>query len=161
MWPTRHERQKGAVGSTTTRPGRSSASSPPPPTTPLTRRTSRRATPSMKGSTSTASSPASSLRDRSSRTVTLSAAIETLPDLFDRTFTCTGSLQVGDELVTCPMAHGEMDIYSAYTQSCNGVLCPAGQRAGGRRPLPLYPAGRPHRQLPGQRPADGGRELPL
>ena len=64
------------------------------------------------------------------KTVTLSAAIETLPDLFDRTFTCTGSLQMGDELVTCPVAHGAMDIYSAYTQSCNGVFAQLANELG-------------------------------
>ena len=56
------------------------------------------------------------------KTVTLSAAIEKLPDLFARTFTCTGSTLVGGEAVTCPSAHGEMDIYSAYSNSCNGVF---------------------------------------
>lgn len=64
------------------------------------------------------------------KTVTLAAAIETLPDLFNRTFTCTGSLRVGDELVTCPAAHGEMDIYSAYTQSCNGVFAQLANELG-------------------------------
>ena len=56
------------------------------------------------------------------KTVTLAAAIETLPDLFGRTFTCTGSCQVGDDVVTCPSAHGEMDIAGAYAKSCNGVF---------------------------------------
>lgn len=37
-------------------------------------------------------------------------------------FTCTGSTLVGGEAVTCPSAHGEMDIYSAYSNSCNGVF---------------------------------------
>lgn len=56
------------------------------------------------------------------KTVTLTAAIEKLPDLFQRTFTCTGSTLVGDGMVTCPKAHGEMDIYGALSQSCNGVF---------------------------------------
>ena len=56
------------------------------------------------------------------KTVTLAAAIENLPDLFDRTWTCTGSTQVGDGAVTCPRAHGELDIYSALSSSCNGVF---------------------------------------
>lgn len=54
--------------------------------------------------------------------VTLTAAIEKLPDLFDRTWTCTGSTDVGGEAITCPRAHGELDIYSALAQSCNGVF---------------------------------------
>ena len=56
------------------------------------------------------------------KTVTLAAAIENIPDLFSRTFTCTGSCQVGDDVVTCPSAHGEMDIYGAFPKSCNGVF---------------------------------------
>ena len=56
------------------------------------------------------------------KTVTLAAAIENIPDRFSRTFTCTGSCQVGDDVVTCPSAHGEMDIYGAFSKSCNGVF---------------------------------------
>lgn len=56
------------------------------------------------------------------KTVTLTAAIEEIPDLFSRTFTCTGSTQVGGEVITCPRAHGEMDIYGAFANSCNGVF---------------------------------------
>ena len=56
------------------------------------------------------------------KTVVLSAAIENLPDLFDRTWTCTGSVTVGEGPVTCPHAHGEQDIYAALSHSCNGVF---------------------------------------
>ena len=56
------------------------------------------------------------------KTVVLSAAIERMPDLFDRTWTCTGSTQVGDGAITCPRAHGEQDISSALANSCNGVF---------------------------------------
>ena len=56
------------------------------------------------------------------KTVTLTAAIENLPDLFQRTFTCTGSTTVGGEAVTCPYAHGTMDIGGAFASSCNGVF---------------------------------------
>ncbi len=56
------------------------------------------------------------------KTITLTAAIEKLPGLFERSFTCTGSTQVGDGTITCPHAHGEMDIYGAFANSCNGVF---------------------------------------
>ena len=56
------------------------------------------------------------------KTVTLTAAIENLPDLFGRTFTCTGSTVVGGETITCPSAHGTMDIGGAFANSCNGVF---------------------------------------
>ena len=56
------------------------------------------------------------------KTVTLAAAVEHMPDLMSRTFTCTGSTLVGGEAVTCPGAHGELDIYGALASSCNGVF---------------------------------------
>ena len=56
------------------------------------------------------------------KTVTLAAAIENIPDLFDRRWTCTGSTDVGGEAITCPHVHGEMDIYDALANSCNGVF---------------------------------------
>lgn len=56
------------------------------------------------------------------KTVTLAAAIENIPDLFDRRWTCTGSTEVGGEAITCPRVHGEMDIYDALANSCNGVF---------------------------------------
>ena len=56
------------------------------------------------------------------KTVTMAAAIENIPDLFDRRWTCTGSTDVGGEAITCPHVHGEMDIYDALANSCNGVF---------------------------------------
>ncbi|MBU5434338.1 penicillin-binding transpeptidase domain-containing protein [Pseudoflavonifractor sp. MSJ-37] len=56
------------------------------------------------------------------KTVTLAAAIEHIPDLFQRRFTCTGSTDVGGEPIACPRAHGDMDIYGALANSCNGVF---------------------------------------
>lgn len=54
--------------------------------------------------------------------VTLNAAIENIPDLFERTWTCTGSTTVGGIEITCPHAHGKLDIQSAFANSCNGVF---------------------------------------
>ena len=56
------------------------------------------------------------------KTVTLAAAIENIGELYERTWTCTGSTTVGDGTVTCPHAHGEQDIYAALSNSCNGVF---------------------------------------
>ncbi len=56
------------------------------------------------------------------KTVTLAAALEKLPGVEGRTWTCTGSTQVGDEAITCPKAHGELDLAGALSQSCNGVF---------------------------------------
>jgi peptidoglycan glycosyltransferase len=65
------------------------------------------------------------------KTVTLAAALEQLPDLKERTYTCTGSVQVGDDVVTCPYAHGELDIEEALSCSCNGVFAQLAVELGG------------------------------
>ena len=54
--------------------------------------------------------------------MTLNAAIENIPDLFQRKWNCTGSVEIGGDTVTCPYAHGEQDIESALANSCNGVF---------------------------------------
>ncbi|MCI7126111.1 MAG: penicillin-binding protein [Agathobaculum sp.] len=56
------------------------------------------------------------------KVVTLSAAIENIPDLYARSWHCTGSVEIGGDAVTCPFAHGEMDIEDALANSCNGVF---------------------------------------
>ncbi|MDO4316400.1 MAG: penicillin-binding transpeptidase domain-containing protein [Oscillospiraceae bacterium] len=53
------------------------------------------------------------------KTVTLAAALEELPDLFDRTWTCAGSVQIGGETVVCSGTHGEQHIGDAFANSCN------------------------------------------
>lgn len=56
------------------------------------------------------------------KVVTLNAAIENIPDLFSRTWSCIGSTEIGGDVVTCPYAHGELDIEDALAVSCNGVF---------------------------------------
>lgn len=56
------------------------------------------------------------------KTVTLSAALEHLPDLEERTWTCTGETVLSDGTVTCTEAHGEQNIWDAYANSCNMVF---------------------------------------
>lgn len=65
------------------------------------------------------------------KVITTAAAIENIDDLFTRTFSCTGSITIGDETITCPSAHGEMDIYSAFANSCNGVYAQLSTELGG------------------------------
>lgn len=65
------------------------------------------------------------------KTVTLTAALENLPDLKDRTFTCTGETTVGGTVITCPKPHGKMDIKSAFANSCNGVFGALAAELGG------------------------------
>lgn len=56
------------------------------------------------------------------KVVTLNAAIENIPDLFTRRWNCTGSIEIGGDVVTCPYEHGEMNIEDALANSCNGVF---------------------------------------
>ncbi len=65
------------------------------------------------------------------KVVTLNAAIENIPDLFSRTWNCTGSVEIGSDVVTCPYEHGEMDIEDALANSCNGVFGQLAVELGG------------------------------
>ena len=54
--------------------------------------------------------------------VTLAAAIDNKDDIYDWTYECTGELQLGDDVITCPNAHGTVDIARALSVSCNCAL---------------------------------------
>lgn len=56
------------------------------------------------------------------KVVTTAAALEQLPGVEERTFTCDGSVTIGDQVITCPYAHGEMDLSDAFARSCNGCM---------------------------------------
>ncbi len=56
------------------------------------------------------------------KTVVLAAALETLPDLQDRTWDCAGSVQIGEETIVCSGVHGEQDIAAAFANSCNAAF---------------------------------------
>ncbi|MBQ7703322.1 MAG: penicillin-binding protein [Firmicutes bacterium] len=60
------------------------------------------------------------------KVVTACAAIENVDGLADRTFTCTGSVTIDGNNVTCPKNHGEVDFAGALASSCN---CYFGQLA--------------------------------
>lgn len=53
------------------------------------------------------------------KTVTLAAALEEIKDLDSRTWTCTGSVQIGEETIVCSGTHGEQTIGDAFANSCN------------------------------------------
>lgn len=53
------------------------------------------------------------------KTVTLAAALENIPDVGQRTWTCAGSVQVGEETIVCSGTHGEQHIGDAFANSCN------------------------------------------
>ena len=51
--------------------------------------------------------------------VTTAAALECVPDILDKTFTCTGSYEYGVDKVTCERAHGKQSLKNALANSCN------------------------------------------
>lgn len=54
--------------------------------------------------------------------ITAAAAIDNLPDIYQRTFECSGSTQVGGTTVTCTKAHGTLTFEEALNVSCNGAF---------------------------------------
>lgn len=55
------------------------------------------------------------------KVVTLAAALKSIPDVMNRTFTCTGAFQVGDIIITDAnnVSHGEIGLQKALSVSCN------------------------------------------
>lgn len=54
--------------------------------------------------------------------VTSAAAMENMPDLYTRTWNCTGTKEIGGNTVTCTETHGEIDYKTAMSHSCNIVF---------------------------------------
>lgn len=51
--------------------------------------------------------------------VTLAAALETIPDIQNRTFICTGSCEFGVDAITCEDPHWDQTLQQAFRNSCN------------------------------------------
>ena len=64
------------------------------------------------------------------KTVTLAAALEELPNAEARTWTCTGSVDIGGETIVCSGVHGEQDLRSAFANSCNVAFAEIAQELG-------------------------------
>ena len=64
------------------------------------------------------------------KTVTLTAALENLPDAESRTWNCTGSVQIGDETITCSGVHGEQTLKEAFAHSCNVAFAQIAEELG-------------------------------
>ena len=71
--------------------------------------------------------------------VTTAAALECVPDIESRTFTCTGSYEYGTEAVTCERAHGTLDLKGALAHSCNCSFAQIAQLVG-RKNMEKYVA---------------------
>lgn len=63
--------------------------------------------------------------------VTLSAALDSVPDILDHTFTCTGVYEMEGGEVTCERAHGEQDLETAFANSCNCAFAQVMELLGG------------------------------
>lgn len=50
---------------------------------------------------------------------TTAAALDSVPGIEDKTFTCTGKVEYGTEAVTCEKAHGTQTLKQALANSCN------------------------------------------
>ena len=53
------------------------------------------------------------------KVVTTAAALESVPDILEQTFTCTGSYAYGNDKVTCEKTHGKQSLKTALANSCN------------------------------------------
>ncbi|PKM74074.1 MAG: penicillin-binding protein [Firmicutes bacterium HGW-Firmicutes-16] len=62
--------------------------------------------------------------------ITLSAAIENIPDLYTRTFTCAGGVSLGSDFVKCTGVHGQQTIEQALANSCNSAFSEISQELG-------------------------------
>lgn len=63
--------------------------------------------------------------------ITTAAALENIPDILDRSFTCTGSITIDGETITCPSHHGDMDFYGIFANSCNCAYAQLAAELGG------------------------------
>jgi len=62
--------------------------------------------------------------------VTTAAALDSVPGIESRTFTCYGSYEYGKEAVTCETAHGTMDLKGALANSCNCAFAQIAELVG-------------------------------
>lgn len=63
--------------------------------------------------------------------VTAAAALETIPDILGRSYTCTGVLEFGEDRVTCERAHGTLTFKEAFARSCNCAFARIANQVGG------------------------------
>lgn len=66
------------------------------------------------------------------KTVTAAAALEQLEDCRTRTWSCAGSVQLGDETIVCSGVHGEETLEQALASSCNVAFAQIAAELGAR-----------------------------
>ncbi len=65
------------------------------------------------------------------KVVTLAAAIENIPDLFEMEFYCPGYVDIDGERINCAGVHNTCDINDAFANSCNVAFAELSQILGG------------------------------
>ncbi len=63
--------------------------------------------------------------------VTAAAALESIPDIQEQTFTCEGVTEYGIDKVTCLENHGKINFKDAFAQSCNCAFAQIADQLGG------------------------------
>ncbi len=63
--------------------------------------------------------------------VTLAAALESIEDIQQQTFTCSGSYEVEGEKITCEVTHGQQSLKNAFSNSCNCAFAQIAIALGG------------------------------
>ncbi len=67
------------------------------------------------------------------KVITLACAIENIPDIYDRTYTCKGKIQIGEGYVICNGTHGKVDIVEAFNKSCNCAFAEIADELGNEK----------------------------
>ncbi len=62
---------------------------------------------------------------------TTAAALDSIPDVLDMEFSCTGVYEMEGGEVTCESAHGDQDLKTAFANSCNCAFAQLMERLGG------------------------------
>lgn len=62
--------------------------------------------------------------------VTLAAALESIPDVLEQEFYCSGSYEIGTDTVTCDGKHGTQTLKQAFRNSCNSAFAQLSQQLG-------------------------------
>ena len=64
------------------------------------------------------------------KVVTTAAALETIDDIQEQTFQCTGKVKYGPDAVTCEKAHGKVNLKQALAKSCNCAFAQIAEELG-------------------------------
>lgn len=62
--------------------------------------------------------------------VTLAAALESIPDIQEQTFSCKGEYMIGSQKITCEDKHWNQDLKTAFRNSCNCAFAQISQQLG-------------------------------